>query len=132
MEKIRALLHGHSKEQQIPRLNELLVLHDALLDKLVNNTGRPKGKKPGLWPCQCHDEIKLLMGVENFNEIFNDVAEYETCLDRRSKLTLNAANKNFHSLSPRIQAEVIERFRQNRADILACRKALEQAAKQGK
>ena len=66
----------------------------------------------------------MLMGEENFNEIFNDVAAAETCHDRRAKLTLSAANKRYHSLPPHIQAAVVEQLRQTGHDILACQERL--------
>jgi len=107
------------------RLNELSERHAILLDKLVNNTGRPKGEKPGMWPCQCYDEIRLLIGNENFNEISNSVAKEETCHDRRSKLTLFAANNRFHTIKSPIKEVFIAQFAQFGKDLRAYKVSLE-------
>jgi|GEM_PF-6171469 len=112
-EKIKDLLAQYtSPKERVSRLNYLMERHGVLLDRLKNNTDRPHSKKPGLWPCEYYDDIRLLLGPEVHKEIFDEVAQHETCHDRRAKLTLKTANELFHSQKPLIKNETLRQFEQ--------------------
>ncbi|MFA6330261.1 MAG: hypothetical protein WCX64_06320, partial [Candidatus Micrarchaeia archaeon] len=111
LEKINALLSpGLSEAERLSNVKSLLERHGVLLDRIRNNTGRPKGKRPGMWPCQCYSDVKLLMGPENLEQIYDNVAQSESCHDRRSKLTMYTANNQFHSIPPQVKGAFIAQF----------------------
>jgi len=130
VEKIHALIEPNLPEKdRLSRAGYLLEKHGVMLDRLKNNVGRPKGKKPGLWPCQCYEDIKLLIGPENLEEIYQNVSESETCHDRRAKLTLVAANNQFHSIPPQVKGAFIAQFAQFGKELKAYKAALERGQK---
>jgi hypothetical protein len=125
-EKIHPLIgQSQSPNGKWLAAKDLVEKHGAILDRIRNNTGRPKGKKPGLWPCQCFEDVKLLIGPENLEEIYRKISENETCYDRRAKLTLAAANSQFHSLSPSVKEAFIAQFETFGNELRAYKRSLE-------
>lgn len=130
LEKINALFPPKLTDaERLSKANDLIKRHGVLLDRIKNNTDRPKGKKPGGWPCQCYSDIELLMGPENPTQIFDSIAEYESCHDRRAKLTMHTANNQFHTIKSPIKDAFISQFEQFRKELVAYRAGLERKQK---
>ena len=126
-EKIVSLVDPRlPQSEQLSRVNYLLERHGVLVDRLKNNTGRPPGKKPGLWPCQVFEEVSLMFGPGQLKEIFDDVSAYETCHNRRAKLTLSIANNLFHSQPEHIKRESISQFEKFGTALSAYKSKLQQ------
>ena len=126
-EKIDSLVDSRlPPSERLSRVNCLLERHGALVNRLKNNAGRPPGKKPGLWPCQVFEEVSLMFGPGQLKEIFDGVSAYETCHDRRAKLTLSIANNIFHSQPEHIKKESISQFEKFGTALSAYRARLQQ------
>jgi len=126
LEKINSLFPSNLTEtERLSKASDLVKRHGVLLDRIKNNTDRPKGKKPGGWPCQCYSDVELLLGPENLSQIFNSIAEYESCHDRRAKLTMHTANNQFHTIKPPIRAAFVSQFEQFGRELAAYRAGLE-------